>query len=74
MVVLGQKWGSIVCGINGRPSSTYVWCLHDIGRDSRDREKSEFDRNYKIAYIWGEEALAEGILYSSQVERIFPGT
>ena len=32
-------------GSVGRPSSTNVWCLHGIGRDSWDRETSEVDRN-----------------------------
>ena len=31
----------LLCGISGRPSSTNVWCPHDIGRDSWDRGGQE---------------------------------
>ncbi len=54
--------GVILCGSVDRPSSTYVWCLYDIGRDSWDREKSEVDETKnKTPPKRGEEALAEWI-------------
>ena len=30
--------------VMGRPNSTYVWCLHDIGRDSWVRATTAVDR------------------------------
>ena len=30
-----------ICGIMGRPNSTYVWCLDDLGRESWDWEGQE---------------------------------
>ena len=51
------------CGISGRPSSMYMWCPHDIGRDSWDRggQESVARPDLNSPKNLGEEALTESI-------------
>ena len=63
-----RRGGSIPCGIIGRPSSTYVWRLHGIGRDSWDREKSEVYSDTGNPQYLGEEALAENLVAENETE------
>ena len=51
------------CGISGRPSSMYMWCPHDIGRDSWEwvEHKSLQEHDSFPPKKWGKKPLTEWI-------------
>ncbi len=58
-----------LCGISGRPSSMYMLCPHDIGRDSWDRGGQESVVDCNSPQELGEEALTERTRLRVETER-----